>query len=124
MRRIVVAAVAAAAAASATGVAQAASATVGSARLGSGAATVTTCGTLSTLGYTVDNSSGNVSSVRITGMPSSCNNGSLWLVLTSSGAQQGSGGPATITKGSATITISPPVPNAGFSDLRILISGP
>lgn len=110
--------------AGATQVAHAALVTASSARLGAGTTAVGTCGSLANLGYSVVNSTGSVTSVTVTGMPSSCNNASLRLAVSNGGVLQGSGGPVTITKGSATVPVSPSVPNASVGDLRILVTGP
>ena len=124
MKRTVAVVGAAAAFFGAVTIAQARVMTPSSTRLGAGTTSVTACGSLAGLGYSVANSTGSVTSLTFSGLPSSCNGASLSVRLTSSGTSQGGGGPVTIVNGSANVTVSPAVPNAAFNDIRLIVSGP
>src|SRR5262245_17600118 len=79
--------------------------TATSKKVASGQASVTPCGSLTTavVSYTV--TSGNVTKLVITGLPSACNGGSLTATLAGmANANLGQGGPVTIASQAATFT--------------------
>jgi hypothetical protein len=92
--------------------------------IGAGSVVVTACGSLSGIGHSVEDSSGSVTSVTFSGLPSSCNGAELSVTLTDAGTGQGAGGPVTVVNGLATVAVSPPVPGGAFDDMRLVVVGP
>jgi hypothetical protein len=94
-------------------------------KVGGGRTAVASCGSLSsaTLNYAVR--AGTVQSLTISGLPTTCNGGSLSATLSQNGTDGGRGGPVTVSSGSATISsLSANPTTASVTDVRIVIQGP
>jgi hypothetical protein len=100
------------------------SATTSSKKLGAGTATVAACGTITGLlpNFTISNNT--VTAVVFSGIPTTCNGGSLSAAVTSSSTSLGTGGPVTIASGAATVPISPAAAIGSVTHVRISIVGP
>ena len=91
----------------------------------SGAATVTACGALSSIvpNYTI--SSGTVTAVVLSNIPTTCNNAKVNLNITNAiGTSLAAGGPVVITSTTATVPISPAVATASVVTVRLAVTGP
>ena len=90
----------------------------------SGTAAVATCGNLSGVVTNFAISSGTVTSVILTNIPSTCNGGSLTATMTNAGTSLGAGGPVTVASGAATVPISPSVATGSVTHVRVVVVGP
>jgi hypothetical protein len=92
-------------------------------KLGAGNASVAACDTTFGTGYTTVG--GNVTVVDVTGIDAACVGGALSVRLTNSaGTSIGSGGPATISGTSRTVSISGAPDGDLVTGIRISIEGP
>lgn len=92
--------------------------------LAGGSAGVAACGSLGSVVPDFVISSGAVTSVVLTGIPSTCNGGNLRATVTSGATSLGSGGPVTVSSGAATVPISPAVATASVTHVRLAVVGP
>jgi hypothetical protein len=106
------------------GAASAGSTPASSKQLGSGIVSVAPCGALAGLAPNFTISSGTVTAVVLTGIPTTCSGGSLSAAVTSSGTSLGTGGPVTVASGAATVPISPAAAIGSVTHVRIAIVGP
>src|SRR5262245_47936463 len=106
------------------GAADARSTAPGSKSLGAGNATVAACGSLTAVVPDFTLSGSTVTAVALTGIPTSCNGGSLRATLTNGSTSLGAGGPVTVASGAATVTISPAAAMANVTHVRLSITGP
>jgi hypothetical protein len=94
-------------------------------KVSAGAATVTSCGTLSSASVNYAVRAGTIQSFTISGLPAGCNGGSLTATLNQSGTDVGHGGPVTVSSGIASIAALSANPAASnVTDVRIAILGP
>ncbi len=107
-----------------SGSAEASSTAASSKKLAAGKATVAACGTLTGVVPNFTLSGSTVTAVVLTGIPSSCNGGSLRATVTNGSASLGAGGPVTVASGGATVAISPAAATASVTHVRIAITGP
>lgn len=91
--------------------------------LSAGQSSVTACDT--GFGDTYTTVSGNVTAVTVTGIAAECAGGALALTLTNgAGTAVGSGGPVTVSGGTANVSISATPDADVVAGIRISIEGP
>jgi hypothetical protein len=97
---------------------------VSSAQVGDGSDVVNACDSDGfTISYTT--SGGNVTSVTVGGIASTCNGGSLKVtVVDGSRTSVASGGPVTVSGSTATVSVSPNPPGATPAGVDVSITGP
>jgi|1186.fasta_scaffold147580_2 hypothetical protein len=93
-------------------------------KLGAGRIPVASCGTITGLQPNFTIVGGTVTAVVFTGIPTTCNAGSLSATVTNAGTSLGAGGPVTIASGAATVPISPGAAVGSVTHVRIAIVGP
>jgi hypothetical protein len=92
--------------------------------LGAGRVGVTSCGTLSSGVVTYVLTSRNVTGVVVSGLPASCDGGSLWVTLTVGTTAAAQAGPLPISGGTATATTLSANPAAStITDAYLAASG-
>ena len=107
------------------GAALAQSVTTNSKHTSAGTATVTACGTLTSVVINYAVTAGKITGVLLTSIPAGCNGGKLSLTLSQSGADVGHAGPTTIAGTSlamvpSVLTTSATAP----TEVRIAVVGP
>ncbi len=92
--------------------------------VGSGVTAVATCGNLASMviGYTI--SSGTVTTLKFTSIPTTCNAGLLSATVTSGTTSIGAGGPVAVATGAATVTLSPAPATGSVTNVHVVIVGP
>ena len=91
--------------------------------LGAGGASVAACD--ADFGTVYTTVGGNVTAVQVTGIAAACDGGALSVTLTNAaGTAIGSGGPATISGTSASVSISATPDGELVAGLRVSIEGP
>jgi hypothetical protein len=123
-RAVLVVCVACALATVLPGAAEAGSTAPGSKKLGAGNATVAACGSLTGVVPDFTLSGSTITAVALTGIPSTCNGGSLRLTLTNGSTSLAAAGPVTVVSGAATVSISPAAATASVTHVRLSITGP
>jgi hypothetical protein len=106
------------------GAAEAGSTAPGSTKLGAGNTAVAACGSLTGVVPDFTLAGATVTAVAFTGIPSTCNGGSLRATLTNGSTSLGAGGPVTVASGGATVTVSPAAAMASVTHVRLSITGP
>jgi hypothetical protein len=94
-------------------------------KVGAGAISVTGCGSLSSAAVNYSVRAGLVQSFTISGLPATCNGGTLTATLSQNGTDVGHGGPVTVSSGTASISTLSANPTASsVTDVRIAMQGP
>jgi hypothetical protein len=89
-----------------------------------GSAPVVSCGDLSGVVTNFTISSGSVTVVSLSNVPTTCDGATVNLNLTNAGTNLAAGGPVVVASGAAAVPISPSVPTGSVTHVRLVMTGP